>query len=94
MRRREFITILSGAMSTPMLGAPIVCAQQKPVVGLLHPGSAAAFKARVRGLHQGLGETGFVEGRNVVIDARWTDGNIDRLTPWPPTSSVATYLSS
>jgi hypothetical protein len=69
MRRRDFITLFSGTAAWPLVAR----AQQKPVMGLLHSASAAAFKDRIRGLHQGLGEAGFFEDRNVVIDARKAD---------------------
>jgi putative ABC transport system substrate-binding protein len=50
-----------------------------PVVGLLRSTPAAPFNDLVAGLRQGLNETGFVEGRNVIIEQRWADNQLDRL---------------
>ena len=50
-----------------------------PVVGFLNTASPGAYTARVAAFHQGLSETGYVEGRNVAIEYRWADGQNERL---------------
>src|SRR5262249_27322670 len=53
--------------------------QARPVVGLLRSTPAAPFADLVDALRKGLGEAGFEEGRNVVIEQRWADNKVDRL---------------
>jgi putative ABC transport system substrate-binding protein len=50
-----------------------------PVIGYLNSGSPDVLTHRVRAFHQGLSETGYVEGRNVAIEYRWAEGQYDRL---------------
>jgi putative ABC transport system substrate-binding protein len=78
VRRREFIALLSGAAAACPLAAR---AQQGaiPMIGFLHSGAPEPNANRVAGFRKGLGEAGFVEGRNVAIVFRWADGRNDRL---------------
>jgi putative ABC transport system substrate-binding protein len=78
MRRRDLLALLG---SSAALSPFAVRAQQKamPVIGFLHfasPGPSAPF---VAGFRQGLNDSGFVEGQNVVIEYRWAEGHYDRL---------------
>jgi hypothetical protein len=77
MRRREFITILGASAAWPLAAR----SQQSavPVAGFLGVGSPDKVADDLRAFHQGLGETGFVGGRNVAIEFRWADGRNDRL---------------
>jgi putative ABC transport system substrate-binding protein len=52
-----------------------------PVIGLLGSESLDWYTDRLRAFREGLGETGYVEGRNVTIDYRWAEGRNDRLPP-------------
>jgi putative ABC transport system substrate-binding protein len=76
MRRREFITALGGAAAWP-----IVARAQRvmPVVGFLDSTSPDTFADRLRAFHQGLKDTGYVEGQNVAIEYRCAENQIDRL---------------
>ena len=50
-----------------------------PVIGFLSGGSSAAFAPYLRAFWQGLGEAGFVDGRNIAIEYRWAEGRLDHL---------------
>ena len=75
MRRRDFVTLLGGAVAWPLAAS----AQQKPVIGFLNSGSADVYSDRITAFHQGLRQLGYIEGENVVIVYRWALGQYDRL---------------
>jgi len=66
MKRREFITLLGGAVAWPLAAR----AQQRvlPMIGLLSSPSPAVDTPLIVLIRQGLGESGFVEGQNVALD--------------------------
>jgi putative tryptophan/tyrosine transport system substrate-binding protein len=77
MRRRDFITLIGGALACPFASH----AQEAlmPVIGFLHSGSPDQNVDRLATFHKGLSDAGFVEGQNVKIEFRWASGQIDRL---------------
>ena len=78
IRRREFVTLLSGAAVAWPLAAR---AQQQamPVIGFLGSASPEAYARRLRAFHQALKEIGYVEGQNVEVEYRWAEGQNNRL---------------
>jgi len=78
MQRRKFIRLLGGAAVVCPLAAR---AQQPaiPVIGYLSSGTAGGFAPLVAAFRDGLNETGYVEGRNVTIEFRWSEGQDQQL---------------
>ena len=87
MKRRKFIALIAGAAT----GWPLTARTQQPatpVIGFLNSASAGPYRQLVDAFRRGLNETGFVEGRNVMIDYRWADG---RTAP-PPSGSRPSHF--
>jgi putative ABC transport system substrate-binding protein len=78
LRRRQFLTLLGGAAATRPLAAR---AQQPPmpVVGFVEGRSAEATVRQAAAFRKAVGEKGYVEGQNVIIEYHWLDGQYDRL---------------
>jgi putative tryptophan/tyrosine transport system substrate-binding protein len=79
LKRRDFITLLSGAAAWPIV------ARAQPTRAIRRVGVLMAIaesdpegQARVRAFDHAMNDLGWVEGRNVRIDVRWAAGNADR----------------
>jgi putative ABC transport system substrate-binding protein len=77
MRRRQFIAGIGSAAAWPRLSWAQRSARS--VVGYLQGGTAERTQPIIAAFRQGLAETGFIEGRNVVIEYRLADGQPDRV---------------
>jgi putative tryptophan/tyrosine transport system substrate-binding protein len=75
LNRRDLLILGSTAIALPLAAR----AQQKamPVIGFL--GSVGPIAPQMDAFHQGLSETGYVEGQNVTVEYRWAGGSYDRL---------------
>jgi putative ABC transport system substrate-binding protein len=77
VRRREFISLLGGAAAA----WPLAARAQQPtlVIGFLGSSSAQVTVRNLEAFRKGLRESGYVEGRNVAIEFRWSGGREDRM---------------
>ena len=78
VRRRDVLSLITGAAAT---WTTSVHAQKSamPVIGYLCAESPELFASRLKAFHEGLAETGFVEGRNVAVEYQWAEGQYTRL---------------
>ena len=79
MRRRDFIAASSMAVAWPL--AARAQQQAMPVVGVLSGASLGTMREPIAAFTRGLADAGFIEGRNVVIEYRWAEGDNEKLPP-------------
>lgn len=77
MRRRDFIQGIAG--STVAWPLAIRAEPPLPVIAFVSPGSPEAFARRVAAFRAGLGENGYIEGRNITIEYHWLEGQYDHV---------------
>src|SRR6516164_11532098 len=79
MRRRDFIKVVGGSAVTWPLAARAQQQYPMPVMAFLKSTTPDDSAHLVRAFRQGLSEAGFAEGRNVTIEYRWAENQLDRL---------------
>ena len=81
MRRREFISLIGVATASSVAWPLAARAQQRamPVVGFLNSRGPSDDAYVLAAFRQGLKETGYVEGQNVVVEYRFAQNQYDRL---------------
>jgi putative tryptophan/tyrosine transport system substrate-binding protein len=77
MRRREFITLLAGAVVTRPIAAPAQQSERMRRIGvlMLYPENDSEGQRRATAFQQGLQKLGWVVGRNIQIDFQWGLGD-------------------
>jgi putative ABC transport system substrate-binding protein len=78
MRRRDFISLLGGAVALWPLAAPAQQSTKLPTIGLLGAGTLSAWSLWVAAFVQRLRELGWTEGRTIAIEYRWAEGRTER----------------
>ena len=76
MNRRDTVIALLALGAAPLARAQV---STMPVIGYLSNGSPGPSAHLIAVFRRGLGEVGYVEGKNVVIEFRWAEGHVDRL---------------
>ena len=77
--RRSLLAALSAALVASALAATAQTPPRMYRIGFLGPGSASGYVREIEAIRAGLRELGYVDGKNVTIEYRWAEGNMDRL---------------
>jgi putative ABC transport system substrate-binding protein len=81
MNEKIFALAFSAMLSALCLSADAQQAGKVPRIGFLFAGAPSAVMGRIKAFRQGLQERGYVEGKNIVIEYRYGEGNLDRMAP-------------
>jgi ABC-type uncharacterized transport system substrate-binding protein len=79
MRRRDFIALLGGAAASPLAAVPEARAQNTPHVGWMFPGVSTGSPTELAGFKEGLRELSYVEGKNILVEYRFAENDVERL---------------
>jgi putative tryptophan/tyrosine transport system substrate-binding protein len=79
MRRRQFLALVGGAVAWPIGVSAQQSAAKIRRMGYLADSSSSSLAPLIEGFRQGLGELGWIEGQNILIDYRFAQGRFDRL---------------
>src|SRR5215217_1687671 len=79
MRRREFVGRLVAVAGVAALPRVAGAQEPTPVVGFLNNRSAGQSASFIAAFSEGMRETGYLQGRNVGVEYRWSEGRHDRL---------------
>jgi len=79
MTRREFITLLGGAVAAWPLAARAQQSGKRPIVGFLGDSTPVGESERAAAFARRLHDLGWIEGRTIAIEYRWADGRSERL---------------
>jgi putative ABC transport system substrate-binding protein len=77
--RRQFITLLGGAVAAGALSRSAHAQKKMTVIGFLGGADPVGYKPQIDALRAGLADRGYVEGRNIAIEERWAEGKYERL---------------
>jgi putative ABC transport system substrate-binding protein len=78
VRRREFISLLSGAAAWPLAAGAQQAAAKLPTIGFMGANTPATQSQVTAALVQRLHKLGWIEGRTIAIEYRWAEGRIER----------------
>ena len=79
MDRRSFVSTAAGALLVRAFAANAQPAKKVPRIGVLHPGTPASAPQSVEAFRQGLREHGYEEGKNIVVERRYTESGRARV---------------
>jgi len=81
MRRRQFVTLIAGAVAWPWpVTAQSIDRKEPPIVGFLHLGSERSIQAVIEAFQSGLAALGYVENQNIRVLYRFAEGRVERVS--------------